>query len=104
MLKQPSLSIPSLVTAVQAHIQTLFEDTSDLAVALCSRSLRLSVSLSSVNTCLWPKPLGGASYKVWQCGPRRDTTVLLLQRHQNAVAQYTDSQTSNALVHIFTHR
>ena len=95
--------IPSLVTCVQAHIQTLYEDMRDVAAALLSKSLYQSISLSCFNTCLWSEPPGGTSYKVCQCGPGRDTRILLLPRHQGAVAQYTGSHTSNMLVYIFTH-
>ena len=97
-------SIPSLVTRVQAHIQTLYEDMRNVAAALLSKSLYQSISLSCVNICLWSEPPGGASYKVCPCGPGRDTRILLLQRRPHAVAQYSDSHTSNMLVHIFTRR
>ena len=71
----------------------------------CSASHYTSQSLCPASTlAFWSEPPGGASYKVCPCGPGRDTRILLLQRRPHAVAQYSDSHTSNMLVHIFTRR
>ena len=71
----------------------------------CSASHYTSQSLCLASTlAFWSEPPGGASYKVCPCGPGRDTRILLLQRRPHAVAQYSDSHTSNMLVHIFTRR